>query len=101
MGALRLTNTQWTAVQALAERPRINRVFSRVNLGEPAPYDAAGNPTTPALAAAWVFDDPRVTGYWRIRVGAGPSVFFQEWDAPIGGTMLREVTLQEVIDAFT
>ena len=100
MGMLRLTNAQWNAVQSFTDRPRVTRVFNRVNLGDPAPFDASGNPTDPASAAAWVFDDHRLPGYWRVRVAAGPSVFLQEWDAPLGGTMVRELTLREAIEAF-
>ena len=101
MGLLRLTNTQWTTVQAYADHPKVTGVFNRVHLGKPAPCDAVGNPTDVASAAAWVFDDPRIPGYWRARVAGGPSVFLQEWDALIGGTMLRELTLDQAIAAFT
>jgi hypothetical protein len=81
--------------------PAVDQRGAGLNLGDPAPYDNTGIPTDPATAAAWVFDDPRIPGYWRIRVAAGPTVFLQEWDAPIGGTMLREVTLDQAIAAFS
>lgn len=95
MGTLRLTNVQWTVVQAYAERPRVNRIFQRVNLGEPAPADANGLPSdTPTH---WVFDDPRLPGDWRVRVAAGPTVFFQEWAE---GVQQRELSLAQMNTLF-
>ena len=95
MGTLRLTNAQWTAVQQYADRPKVTRVFRKVNLGEPAGVDANGLPTdTPTH---WLFDDPRIGGDWRVRVSAGPTVHFQEW---ADGQQVRELTLREVIEAF-
>jgi hypothetical protein len=96
MGALRLTAAQWAALDALADAPRVRRVFRRVDLGEPAGIDAAGNPGS----TFYVFDDDRFSGYWRIRIGAGPTVFFQEWDALVNGTQLRELTLAETQAVF-
>jgi hypothetical protein len=95
---LRLTPAQWSAVDALADAPKVRRIFKRVNLGEPAGIDAAGNPSpSPAF---YVFDDDRFGGFWRIRVGAGPTVFFQEWDALVNGNQLRELTLAETQAVF-
>jgi hypothetical protein len=97
MGTLRITDAQWTAVQAHAENPRIKRMFKRVDLGDPAGYDANGPSDTPTH---WLFDDGRLPGFWRVRVAAGPTIFFQEWDALIGGTMIRELTLAEMNTKF-
>lgn len=91
MGTLHLTNAQYTVYQNLVNRPVIARIFARVGLGQPAGFDNLGNPSdTPT---DWLFDDPRLPGHWRIRVAAGPTIFFQEWDAPFGGSQLREVSL--------
>jgi len=98
MGMLRLTPAQWSAVDALADSPKVRRIFRRVHLGEPAGIDASGNPS--ASPAFYVFDDDRFGGYWRIRIGAGPTVFFQEWDALVNGTQLRELTLAETQAVF-
>ena len=95
MGALRITSAQWAAMQANIERPRITRIFQQFALGQPAPYNASG-PSDPASATHWVFDDHRLSGYWRVRVIAGPSVAFQEWDALVGGSMIREVSLAQM-----
>ena len=97
MGTLRITNAQWTTVRNHAENPRIKRIFNRVNLGEPAGLDANGPSDTPTH---WVFDDPRLGGMWRVRVAAGPTIIFQEWDAMIGGTMIRELSLAEMNQEF-
>lgn len=48
----------------------------------------------------WVFDDHRLGGFWRVRVAAGPTIVFQEWDAMIGGTQIRELTLAEMNAEF-
>lgn len=95
MGTLRLTPAQWTGLQALVDDiPKVRRIYRRVNLGEPAGIDATGAPSdTPAF---WIFDDPRLGGLWRVRIGAGNSIHFQEWDALVGGTMQRELTLAEM-----
>ena len=98
MGMLRLTNNQWVALQAHADRPKVIALFNRVNLGVPAGYDNTGNPTdvTPSF---WVFDDHRIGGNWRVRVAAG-VIHVQNWDEPIGGTMIQELTLAQAIAAF-
>ena len=99
MGMLRLTNAQWVALQAHADRPKVIALFNRVNLGVPAGYDNTGNPTdvTPAF---WVFDDHRIGGNWRVRVAAG-AIHVQNWDEPVGGTMIQELTLAQAIAAFS
>lgn len=99
MGMLRLTNTQWVALQAHADHPKVIALFNRVNLGVPAGYDSMGEPTdvTPSF---WVFDDHRIGGNWRVRVNAG-VIHVQNWDEPVGGTMIQELTLAQAIDAFT
>ena len=100
MGMLRLTNNQWTALQAHADRPKVIALYNRVNLGIPAGFDNTGNPvdeTTPA--ACWVFDDHRIGGNWRVRIASG-QIHLQEWDEPIGGTLQQELTLAQAIAAF-
>lgn len=95
MGTLRLTDNQWTVLQANAERPRVQRIYQRVNLGVPAPVDANGLPSdTPTH---WLFDDPRLPGDWRVRVAAGPTILFQEWAE---GAMQRELTLAQMNTLF-
>ena len=98
MGTLRLTNTQWSTVQAHAERPRITRIFNRLSLGQPAPYNAQG-PCDPTVATHWLFDDHRFGGFWRVRVVAG-EVKFQEWDELVGGVKRSELSLAEMGDIF-
>lgn len=97
MGTLRLTDNQWTAVQANAERPRVQRIFQRVNLGIPAPVDVNGTAVDVAVATHWLFDDPRLPGDWRVRVAAGPTIFFQEWAE---GVQQRELTLAQMNTLF-
>ena len=100
MGMLRLTNTQWTALQAHAERPKVIALFNRVNLGVPAGYDSTGEPSDGTVTPSfWVFDDHRIGGNWRVRVAAG-QIFVQNWDEPVGGTMVSEMSLAEAIDSF-
>lgn len=97
MGTMRLTPAQWTAVQALANFEQVRTVFQRVGLGEPAGIDASGNPSS--SPAFWIFDDPRIGSNWRIRISGG--VFLQEWDAIVGGSQVRELSLAQAIAAFT
>lgn len=98
MGTLRLTPAQWTTLQAFAERPAVERIYRRVNLGVPAGVDATGaGSDTPAF---YLFDDPRLGGNWRVRVAAGPTLFFQEWDQPFGGSQVRELTLAQMQQEF-
>lgn len=93
MGTLRLTNAQWTTIQGLANRPVVDRVFARVGLGIPAPFTAAGLPAGEGdTIAHWVFDDGRLPGHWRVRIGAGPTLFFQQWDELFGGAQEREIS---------
>ena len=100
MGMLRLTNNQWVALQAHAERPKVIALFNRVNLGVPAGYDATGEPSDGTVTHSfWVFDDDRIGGNWRVRVAAG-QIFVQNWDEPVGGTMIQELTLAQAIAAF-
>ena len=98
MGMLRLTNAQWVALQAHADRPKVIALLNRVNLGQPAGYDNTGNPTdvTPAF---WVFYDHRIGGNWRVRIAAG-VIHVQNWDDPVAGTMIQELTLAQAIAAF-
>ena len=100
MGLLRLTNTQWVALQAHVDRPKVIALFNRVNLGVPAGFDATGAPsdgtTTPSF---WVFDDHRIGGNWRVRVAAG-QIFVQNWDQPVGGVMVSELSLADAITSF-
>ena len=100
MGMLRLTNNQWVALQAHADRPKVIALFNRVNLGQPAGYDSTGVPSDGTVAPAfWVVDDHRIGGNWRVRIAAG-AIHVQNWDEPIGGTMIQELTLAQAIDAF-
>jgi len=95
MGTLRLTPAQWTGLQALVDdMPKVRRIYQRVNLGVPAGIDAAGQPSD--TTAFYIFDDPRFGSNWRVRVGAGNSIFFQEWDALVGGTQQRELSLAQM-----
>lgn len=94
MGTLMITDAQWTAVQNHAESPRIRRIFARANLGIPAGVDSTGLPS--ATPTHWIFDDNRFGGYWRVRVAAGPTILFQQWDALTGGTLVQELTLAEM-----
>lgn len=98
MGMLRLTPAQWTAAQAAADAPKVRRIFARVNLGDPAGIDANGDPSP--SPTYYVFDDDRFSGYWRIRIAAGPTIFFQEWDALVGGSQVRELTLAQTQAVF-
>ena len=101
MGMLRLTNAQWVAVQAHADRPKVIALFNRVNLGVPAGYDSTGEPSDGTVTPSfWVFDDHRIGGNWRVRVAAG-RIFVQNWDEPVAGTMVSEMTLDEAITSFT
>ena len=98
MGTLRLTPAQWTAIEALANVAAVKRVYNRVGLGVPAGIDDAGNPSeTPAF---YVFDDHRIGSNWRVRVAAGPTLFFQEWDSLVGGTQLQELTFAQIQALF-
>lgn len=100
MGMLRLTNDQWVALQANADLPEVIALFNRVNLGVPAGYDSAGVPSDDTVTPSfWVFDDQRIGGNWRVRVTAG-QIFVQNWDDPVAGTMVSEMTLAEAIDIF-
>jgi hypothetical protein len=82
----------------LANVATVKRVYNRVGLGMPAGIDAAGNPSdTPAF---YVFDDHRIGSNWRVRVAAGPTLFFQEWDSLIGGTQLQELTFAQIQALF-
>lgn len=98
MGILRLTPAQWAVAQAAADAPKVRRIFRRVNLGDPASIDANGDPSP--VAAFYVFDDDRFSGYWRIRIAAGPTIFFQEWDALVGGNQIRELSLAQTQAVF-
>ena len=99
MGTLRLTAAQWTAVQGLSNFATVKRVYNRVGLGQPAGIDASGNPSeTPTF---YVFDDHRIGSNWRVRIAAGPTLFFQEWDSLIGGTQLQELTFAQIQALFT
>ena len=99
MGTLAITDNQWTTVQAHPNLPAIRRIFNRVNLGEPAPADNLGQPTATLPPALWLFDDHRLPGIWRVRVTAGPTILFQQWDQ-LGGTMLQELTIPQMQAVF-
>lgn len=100
MGMLKLSAAQWSGLQAHPDRQQVVDLFARVHLGQPAGVDVNGVATlqgdTPAF---WVFDDHRIGGNWRVRVNAG-VIHVQNWDEPIGGTMIQELTLAQAIDAF-
>jgi len=99
MGTLALTDAQWTAVQAHIDLPKVRRIFLRANLGVPAPADATGAPTATLPPALWLFDDNRFGGIWKLRVAAGPTILFQQWDT-LGGTMLQELTIPQTQAIF-
>jgi len=97
MGMLKLSAAQWSGLQAHPDRQQIIDLFARVSLGVPVGVDVDGVATVEgATPAGWVFDDQRISGCWRVRVNAG-NIFVQNWDEPVGGTMVSEVTLAEAV----
>jgi len=100
MGMLRLTNAQWVALQTHVDRPKVIALYNRVSLGQPAGYDSTGVPSDGTVTPSfWVFDDHRIGGNWRVRVNAG-NIFVQNWDDPVAGSMVSEMTLAEAIAIF-
>ena len=100
MGMLKLSATQWSNLQIHPNRQQVVDLFARVHLGVPVGVDvdgvATGEGDTPAF---WVFDDHRIGGCWRVRVAAG-QIFVQNWDDPVAGSMVSEMTLAEAIAIF-
>ena len=100
MGMLKLSAAQWSGLQAHVDRPKVIALFARVSLGVPAGVDVNGVATIEgATPSFWVFDDQRISGCWRVRVNAG-NIFVQNWDDPVAGSMVSEMTLAEAIAIF-
>jgi hypothetical protein len=100
MGMLKLTAAQWSNLQIHPDRQQVIDLFARVHLGQPAGVDAVGVATVEGdTPAGWVFDDHRIGGCWRVRVNAG-NIFVQNWDEPVAGSMVSEMTLAEAIAMF-
>ena len=100
MGMLKLSATQWSNLQVHPDRQQIIDLFTRVSLGVPVGVDVDGVATIEgATPAFWVFDDQRIGGCWRVRVDLG-NIFVQNWDDPVAGTMVSEMTLAEAIAMF-
>ncbi len=85
MGQIRTTNTVYQSYLGLAAGPKaqVDRMLARVDLGQPAPMDAAMLPVDPqqSTPAWWVWDDERVPGTIEIRNQGGIRIVLISTDA--------------------
>lgn len=92
-------STRTTILDALTplEEERFKRVFRRVGLGHPAPFNAAQEAAAPGDTVAWwVWDDQRIPLDVRLAIKAGTAgqpwynrLEFVEVNPPSGQTARR------------